>query len=38
MVLLDRSNWWLPAWLERRLPNVGLESEESLPEPGRPAA
>ena len=31
MVLLGRSNWWLPGWLERILPHVGLESEESLP-------
>lgn len=32
MVLLGRSNWWIPGWLDRILPNVGLESEESLPE------
>ena len=31
MVLLGKSNWWLPGWLERILPHVGLESEESLP-------
>ena len=31
MVLLGKSNWWLPGWLERILPHVGIEGEESLP-------
>ncbi len=32
MVLLGARNWWLPAWLDRILPRVGLESEDTLPE------
>ena len=32
MVLLGRANWWIPGWLDRILPQVGLESEDSLPE------
>ena len=31
MVLLGKANWWMPRWLDRVLPKVGLESEESLP-------
>jgi putative drug exporter of the RND superfamily len=27
MQLLGRANWWLPAWLDRLLPNVDLERE-----------
>jgi RND superfamily putative drug exporter len=27
MQLLGRWNWWLPAWLDRILPHVGLEGE-----------
>jgi RND superfamily putative drug exporter len=27
MVLMGRWNWWLPAWLDRLLPHVGLEGE-----------
>jgi RND superfamily putative drug exporter len=40
MVLLGRSNWWLPGWLDRIIPNIGLESEDSLPpieEPDKPS-
>ncbi|CAN5611394.1 hypothetical protein BH10ACT11_BH10ACT11_02970 [soil metagenome] len=33
MVLLGKSNWWFPAFLERHVPQIGLESEDSLPEP-----
>jgi putative drug exporter of the RND superfamily len=25
MRLMGRWNWWLPKWLDRRLPNVSLE-------------
>ncbi|WP_181791706.1 MMPL family transporter, partial [Streptomyces phytophilus] len=32
MHLLGRANWWLPGWLERRLPHIGVEG------PGQPAA
>jgi len=45
MMLLGRANWWLPGWMERVLPRVGLETEEALPplpdaevEPAQPAA
>jgi len=31
MMLLGRANWWLPGWMERILPRVGLETEDSLP-------
>ena len=39
MVLLGKSNWWLPGWLDRLIPNIGLESEDALPpiEPVEPA-
>jgi len=29
MTLLDRANWWLPAWLDRLLPRIRLEGEEA---------
>ena len=28
MVLLGRSNWWFPHWLDRILPNFSIEGEE----------
>jgi len=28
MQLLGRANWWLPSWLDRRLPRVALEPAE----------
>lgn len=33
MRLLGDWNWWLPAWLDRILPNIDLEGENGLPEP-----
>jgi RND superfamily putative drug exporter len=30
MHLLGGANWWLPAWLDRRLPKVGIEPPEDL--------
>ncbi|MEU6350055.1 MMPL family transporter [Streptomyces sp. NPDC047072] len=37
MHLLGKSNWWLPQWLEKRLPHLAVEpKEEALTEP--PAA
>jgi RND superfamily putative drug exporter len=27
MVLLGRAAWWLPRWLDRILPDVGVEGE-----------
>ncbi|MDQ3758437.1 MAG: MMPL family transporter [Actinomycetota bacterium] len=34
MQLMGRWNWWLPAWLDRRLPHLGFEREEAVPAPG----
>ncbi len=31
MVALGRNNWWIPGWLDRVVPRIGLESEASLP-------
>ena len=33
MTLLGRANWWLPGWLDRRLPHVGTEAAEVPPRP-----
>jgi RND superfamily putative drug exporter len=33
MKLLGDANWWLPAWLDRILPTVDIDSEASLPLP-----
>jgi len=30
MELLDRSNWWLPGWLDRILPRVSVEKESYI--------
>ncbi len=32
MVMFNRANWWLPAWLDRILPNVDIEGEKLLDE------
>ena len=31
MALLGKANWWLPAWLDRILPHVSVESAEDEP-------
>jgi len=31
MALLGRANWWLPTWLDRRLPHLSLEGERTAP-------
>ncbi len=31
MVLMGKANWWFPAWLDRIIPRVGLETEDTLP-------
>ena len=28
MTLLGKANWWLPSWLDRVLPNIGLERSD----------
>jgi RND superfamily putative drug exporter len=33
MALLGRANWWLPRWLDRRLPHVSMEDADA---PGQP--
>ena len=35
MALMGRANWWLPGWLDRRLPHVSIEGAEvpRRPEP-----
>ena len=35
MAILDRRAWWLPAWLDRIIPDLKLEGAE--PEPSRAA-
>jgi len=36
MRLMGRWNWWLPAWLDRLLPKVSLETAEEVPEAPMP--
>jgi RND superfamily putative drug exporter len=38
MELLGPWNWWLPQWLERVLPEIGVESEQAAGEERAPAA
>jgi len=33
MRLMGDANWWLPRWLDRRMPNLDIEGESRLPEP-----
>jgi putative drug exporter of the RND superfamily len=34
MALMGRANWWLPRWLDRRLPHVSMEGADlGRPEP-----
>jgi putative drug exporter of the RND superfamily len=34
MALMGRANWWLPRWLDRRLPHVSMEDAATeQPEP-----
>jgi putative drug exporter of the RND superfamily len=35
LYILDRHAWALPAWLERRLPNLAIERPSTAPEPKR---
>ncbi|CAM5335960.1 MMPL family transporter OS=Streptomyces rimosus subsp. rimosus (strain ATCC / DSM 40260 / JCM 4667 / NRRL 2234) OX=1265868 GN=SRIM_029005 PE=4 SV=1 [Streptomyces rimosus subsp. rimosus] len=34
MQLLGGANWWLPGWLERRLPRISIEPPEAEAEGG----
>jgi RND superfamily putative drug exporter len=38
MIQIGKANWWLPRWLDRILPRVGLETEDDLPPLPEPAA
>jgi RND superfamily putative drug exporter len=29
MALMGRANWWLPRWLDRRLPHVSMEGADT---------
>jgi RND superfamily putative drug exporter len=33
MKLMGDANWWMPGWLDRRLPTVGISGEAGLPAP-----
>jgi RND superfamily putative drug exporter len=33
MALMGRANWWLPRWLDRRLPRVTVEGADALRQP-----
>ena len=35
MQLMGRWNWWLPAWLDRLLPDLGFERGTPVPAPAR---
>ena len=37
MELLGARNWWLPAWLDRILPNLNVEGSHPEPAPAQPA-
>jgi RND superfamily putative drug exporter len=33
MHLLGNANWWLPRWLDRRLPHLAIEPPQATPTP-----
>jgi RND superfamily putative drug exporter len=35
MALLGRANWWLPRWLDRRLPHLSMEGPDAAGRPER---
>jgi RND superfamily putative drug exporter len=37
MALLGRANWWLPGWLDRRLPRMGVDGAAAVPARPEPA-
>ncbi|WP_433466364.1 MMPL family transporter [Spirillospora sp. CA-128828] len=37
MHLFGKANWWLPAWLERRLPHLSVEGSEEMVDESRQA-
>jgi RND superfamily putative drug exporter len=36
MELLGRANWWMPSWLDRIVPNLGVEVDVARPATGGP--
>jgi len=36
MHLFGNANWWLPRWLDRRLPHLAIEPPDSAAEPAQP--
>jgi len=38
MHLFGNANWWLPRWLDRRLPHLAIEPPDTAGEPARPLA
>jgi len=38
MHLFGNANWWLPRWLDRRLPHLAIEPPETASEPSREPA
>jgi putative drug exporter of the RND superfamily len=37
MHLFGDANWWLPGWLDRRLPHLAIEPPQATPAPSPPA-
>ena len=37
MHIFGNANWWLPRWLDRRLPHLAIEPREGTPAPPAPA-
>ena len=33
MKLMGDTNWWIPAWLDRLIPEIDIEGDSALPEP-----
>jgi putative drug exporter of the RND superfamily len=38
MHIFGNANWWLPRWLDRRLPHLAIEPPDPVGEPARPPA
>jgi RND superfamily putative drug exporter len=36
MHLFGNANWWLPRWLDRRLPHLAIEPPDPAGEPAQP--
>jgi RND superfamily putative drug exporter len=38
MHLFGNANWWLPRWIDRRLPHLAIEPPDAAGEPAHPLA